>query len=183
MLPSNYAIELIHGVWLGQAYLGTLLCAYRLEPLERNLIGPSYIGDSGYISIQNTSGLCVLHPAPGRVGVNVLASSEAYTEDERELCQTHYSRERGKMVYHSRLWQQEDSPACIKLVGYARTSIGDDFLIINAVNLYNDVLKGMDGFMIQAALLSMIERMRMERRLLQCARRNAVGLAAESALL
>lgn len=56
-------------MWLGQAYLGTLLCAYRLEPLERNLIEPSYIGDSGYISIQNTSGLCVLHPAPGRVGV------------------------------------------------------------------------------------------------------------------
>lgn len=154
--PKDYALVLIHGVMRDQQYLGALLCAYRLETLERNLIEPSYIGNCGYISIQDTSGLCVLHPAPDRVGVNVLATSEDCAADEQELRRTQYSRERGKMVYHSRLWQQEDAPACIKLVGYARTSIGDDFFIINAVNLYDEVLKNMDGFMLQAALLSVI---------------------------
>ncbi|MDO5378210.1 MAG: ATP-binding protein [Clostridia bacterium] len=156
--PGDYALALIHGVYDGPAYLGSLLCAYRIAELDYTLIEPSYIGNRGYIAIQSNAGLNVLHPAQSRIGVNVLqeaqAEEDALTPDERELRLTQYGRERGKAVYHSRLWQEEGAPECVKLTGYARTSVGEDFLIVNAVNLYDEVIRDMDGFLAQAALLS-----------------------------
>ena len=126
---------------------GISLCAMLdLHLMHERMLEPIKLGDRGYVYATNSEGLIIMISDKSQIGKDVVTGhQEKYpdyqlnTEGIKHFVESEKSGEEGSEIFESYWWESE-RPVKAKILGaYTPVQVDDGFLIISAIQDYNEV--------------------------------------------
>ncbi len=104
------------------------------------------LGESGYVLLKHSGGIILTHPTAEQIGWDVIATrKERYPDldyaDLEDLVREQKSGKEGLRVYQSYWWTGDAPTPARKMSAFISVPFQDDFIIVSAVNDYDELLR------------------------------------------
>lgn len=138
------AIDIITGVYVDNNHVGNLRVVLKLDTIYKLYVEEIKIGEKGYASVKDSSGILLMHPRKSDIGSNVMVARKKefpdYDWSELEfLVNEQKQGKTGTGIYHSFWYHDEKTERVKKFSAYAPIVIGDGFWVTTVSMDYKEL--------------------------------------------